>query len=397
MSSIAHAAIVRGIRLHAPIFDRAGASGPSHFDAMTRLRWRPTVAACAPFDSTVVRTSDWTRSRNQRQDPTRYCCPWRATVSAEATSTSTTTVRPRSPWSPTRSPGAPLPCVLGHELSGWVLGVGEHVDDLPIGALVAVEPIETCGDCPRCRSGRRHLCRKLAFHGYNRAGGGLAERTVVRRDMVHLLPDGLTPLHGALVEPMAVSRHAVRRARARAGEIAVVSGAGPIGLGALLALMADGVPVVMVDPSPTRRAAATQLGAQFVLDPTTVDVVACVRDLTSGAGAGCSIEASGAESALTAALRSTRPDGTVVLVAHHRVPYPLRSASLIFTEVMLTGSLIYDDSDFRWVIDAMQRGVYPLDDWVTEIPLAPRRRGRGLAPLRAQRANKVVVRLAVTP
>lgn len=292
--------------------------------------------------------------------------------------------------------GCSAPCVLGHELSGWVIDVGERVDDLPVGALVAVEPIETCGGCERCRGGRRHLCRKLAFHGYNRAGGGLAERTVVRRDMVHVLPDGLTPLHGALVEPMAVSRRAVRRARARAGEIAVVHGAGPIGLGALLALNAADVPVVIVDPSPVRRAAAARLGAQSVVDASGVDVVAFVRDLTGGAGAACSIEASGAESALTTALRSTRPDGAVVLVAHHRTPYPLRSSSLIFNEITLTGSLIYDESDFRWVIDAMERGIYPLEGWVTEIPL-DRVVEDGFAPLRAQGANKVVVRVAATP
>jgi (R,R)-butanediol dehydrogenase/meso-butanediol dehydrogenase/diacetyl reductase len=288
--------------------------------------------------------------------------------------------------------GCSVPCVLGHELSGWVVGVGEGVADLPIGALVAVEPIETCGRCERCRSNRRHLCRKLAFHGYNRAGGGLADRTVVRRDMVHVLPDGVSALHGALVEPMAVARRAVRRARPRRGELAVVHGAGPIGLGTVIALQAADVPVVVVDPSSGRRSAATLLGAEHVLDPTGADVVALVRELTDGQGAECSIEAAGAESALTAALRSTRPDGTIVLVAHHRAPYPLRSASLIFNEVTLTGSLIYDRSDFRWVLDAMERGEYPLDGWVTEIEL-DRVVEDGLVPLRAHQANKVVVRI----
>ena len=292
--------------------------------------------------------------------------------------------------------GCSVPCVLGHEFSGWVIDVGADVDDVPTGSLVAVEPIETCGECARCRAGRRHLCRRLAFHGYNRAGGGLAERTVVRRDMVHVLPDGLSPLQGALVEPMAVSRRAVRRAGAKEGDVAVVHGAGPIGLGALLALIADRVHVLIVDPSPVRRAAAAALGAQIVVDPTDVDIVDVVRELTGGIGAACSIEASGTEPALTAALLSTRPDGTVVVVAHHRAPYPLRSASLIFNEIVLTGSLIYETSDFRWVIDGMQRGAYPLDGWVTEIPLQ-RVVEDGFAPLRAQLANKIVVRVAAGP
>jgi (R,R)-butanediol dehydrogenase/meso-butanediol dehydrogenase/diacetyl reductase len=292
--------------------------------------------------------------------------------------------------------GCSVPCVLGHEFSGWVVDVGGDVADVPIGSLVAVEPIETCGACARCRAGRRHLCRRLAFHGYNRAGGGLAERTVVRRDMVHVLPDGLTPLQGALVEPMAVSRRAVSRAGAQHGDLAVVHGAGPIGLGALLALIADRAQVVVVDPSSVRRVAAVALGAEFVVDPSDADVVEVVRELTGGVGAACSIEASGTEQALTAALRSTRPDGAVVVVAHHRTPYPLRSASLIFNEIVLTGSLIYETSDFRWVIDGMQRGAYPLDGWVTEIAL-DRVVDDGFAPLRAQQANKIVVRVADAP
>ena len=248
--------------------------------------------------------------------------------------------------------GCSLPCVLGHELSGWVVATGPGVDLAP-GVLVAVEPIEACGVCARCRSSRRHLCRRLAFHGYNRAGGGLAERTVVREDMVHVLPAGLSPAQGALVEPMAVARHAVRRSGVVAGETAVVHGAGPIGLGALVALRAEGASVLVVDPAPARRSAAVALGAQHVFDPADDDVVDAVRSLTDGLGADRSIDAAGSDAALAAALRSTRPDGVVVVVAHHHQPFPLRSGSLIFNEVSLTGSLIYESEDFAWVIDAM--------------------------------------------
>src|SRR5215510_14188915 len=85
--------------------------------------------------------------------------------------------------------GCAMPCILGHELAGEVVEVGPGVDDVSIGALVAVEPIETCGTCAYCRNGHRHLCRKTAFHGYHRAGGGLSDYTAVRRDMVHPMPD----------------------------------------------------------------------------------------------------------------------------------------------------------------------------------------------------------------
>jgi (R,R)-butanediol dehydrogenase/meso-butanediol dehydrogenase/diacetyl reductase len=288
--------------------------------------------------------------------------------------------------------GCSLPCILGHEFSGVVVDVGAGVEDVPVGSSVAVEPIETCGTCARCRGGARHLCRQIAFHGYNRSGGGLSDYTVVRRDMVHVLPGGLSAMHGALVEPMAVARRAVRRTGARPGDLVAVHGAGPIGLGSLLALRRDGIDTVVIDPSPSRRSAALALGATCVIDPSE-NVVAALRDATSGIGVAASVDAAGAESAFQAAVRTTRPDGVVVIVAHHHEPIQLRSGSLIFGEVQVTGSAIYDSSDVAWVIEAMEAGAYRLEGWVTTIEL-DRVVDDGLTPLRSRESNKILVSLA---
>ena len=85
--------------------------------------------------------------------------------------------------------GVKNPVILGHELSGEVVQLGAGTEDLAIGDRVAVEPLETCGHCLSCRGGQYNHCSLLAFHGYNRAGGGLSEFTVVRRSMAHRLPD----------------------------------------------------------------------------------------------------------------------------------------------------------------------------------------------------------------
>jgi len=292
--------------------------------------------------------------------------------------------------------GCSMPCILGHEMSGVVVDVGGGVDDLALGSLVSVEPIETCGSCPRCRHGLRHLCRHIAYHGYNRDGGGLADLTVVRRDMVHVVPTGFSARHAALVEPMAVSRRAARRTKALAGELVAVHGAGPIGLGILLALRAEGVAAVAIDPSPARRAAAKALGAIEVLDPTSDEVVRALRDMSDGLGVAATVDAAGVESAFQTGLRSTRPDGTLVVVAHHHEPIQLRSGSLIFGEVRVTGSAIYESDDFAWVIAAMAGGAYQLTDWVTTIDL-DRVVEDGLEPLRAGTTNKVLVTLGGEP
>src|SRR4249920_431817 len=113
--------------------------------------------------------------------------------------------------------GVKNPVILGHELSGIVVGCGDGVEDLEIGDLVAVEPVETCGHCLFCRAGQYNHCGLLAFHGYNRGGGGLSQFTVVRRSMAHKLPRGITAAQGALIEPMAVAWSTVNRCRVQSG------------------------------------------------------------------------------------------------------------------------------------------------------------------------------------
>src|SRR5699024_8044212 len=122
----------------------------------------------------------------------------------------------------------------------------------------------------------------------------LSERTVVPEAMIHRLPDTVTLEQGALVEPMAVAEHAVRRTHVRPGEAAVVFGAGPIGLGSLFALQAAGAePVIVFETSPTRRALAEQLGATHVLDPTETIPALVIRELTDGEGADVAVDAAG--------------------------------------------------------------------------------------------------------
>lgn len=287
--------------------------------------------------------------------------------------------------------GARLPSILGHEFSGEVLAVGAGVADLATGTRVAVMPIETCGRCASCRAGRSHLCPLIAIHGFTRHGGGLSDVTVVRRDMVHVLPDGVSARHGALVEPMAVAHRAAARVGAGPGELVAVYGAGPIGLGALLALRARGVETLVSDPSATRRDAARLLGATHVVDPAATDPVAALRDLTGGAGAAGSVEAAGVAATVTAAMDGTRPGGSAVVVAVHARPIPVSRNALVRREVDLRGSMIYDRDDFAAVIEGMRAGSYPLDGWVETIELDDV--VDGLAALRAQRANKLLVRV----
>lgn len=290
--------------------------------------------------------------------------------------------------------GVKNPVILGHELSGIVVECGDGVEDLQIGDLVAVEPVETCGHCLFCRAGQYNHCGLLAFHGYNRGGGGLSQFTVVRRSMAHKLPRAITPAQGALIEPMAIGWSTVNRCRVQAGQIVAVHGAGPIGIGVLLTLLRRGVRVIMIDPSPARRAVVSALGAEQVLDPRDTDIVSALRDLTGGRGVDASVDAAGVPAAFQAALRATAVDGNVVVVAIHTQPLQIHPMEILMSEARITGVALSCGA-FPSVIAEMAAGAYPADGWVETIPF-PQLIRDGFERLHRQDGVKLLVDVAGT-
>jgi len=287
--------------------------------------------------------------------------------------------------------GVKNPVVLGHELCGEVVALGAGVEDLAIGDLVAVEPVETCGTCLQCTEGHYNHCPTLAFHGYNRSSGGLADYTVIKRRMAHKLPVGITPRQGALIEPLSVAWHTANRCRVESGQVVAVHGAGPIGIGALLTLRRRGVEVIVSDPSPMRRQLALALGARWVVDPKTENAVTAIRDLTGGHGAHASVDAAGVPAAIPALLHGTRINGTAVVVAIHHHPVVIPPFDLLMPEVFLTGVAMFENA-FPSVIAEMARGAYPLEGWVETIPFEGLI-DQGIERLRRQEGMKILVDL----
>jgi (R,R)-butanediol dehydrogenase/meso-butanediol dehydrogenase/diacetyl reductase len=263
---------------------------------------------------------------------------------------------------------APLPTVIGHEFSGEVVEVGPDVTTVAVGDLVAIEPLWPCGRCAPCADGDPNLCWEVLCHGLGGPGGGLSEFTVVRERMAHTLPEGLGPVHGALVEPMSVAYRAVLRGHPHPSDTAVVFGGGPIGIGAYLALRALGVDdVTVVEPAAERRAAVTHLGAERVLDPTGTDVVGEVREHTHGAGARVVIDAAGVPASFTAALGAAGTRGRVVTVAAYMEPVAYNPTEVMMRELEIVSSFSYN-GEFDAVIGHMAAGRYPTDRWVERVP-----------------------------
>lgn len=285
--------------------------------------------------------------------------------------------------------GVKNPVILGHELSGEVVEAGRGVTDLKPGDRVAVEPFETCGKCVHCQEGHYNHCSLLAFHGYNRSGGGLSEYTVVRRSMAHKLPSGLTPLQGALIQPMAIAWHAAERCCVEAGQMVVIHGGGPIGIGLYFTLRRRGVHVVMCDISPIRRRVLKTIGVSHVIDPREGDVLATIRELTGGRGADASVDAAGSPGAFRSAMMGTAVDGNVVVVAQHMRPIEIPPRDILTSEARITGVALSCKA-FPSVIEQMSAGTYPLEGWVETIPFDAVIR-QGFERLMRQEGIKIVV------
>jgi len=252
--------------------------------------------------------------------------------------------------------GTEGPHALGHELAGTVEEVGEGVDGVAVGALVAVRPNVWDGTCPACRRGETNLCEQYGFVGIHGGGGGFAERVAVDADAAHELPAHVGPDAAAMVESTTVAWRAVKVSGVRAGGTALVVGAGPIGLALVLCLRARGVSdVVVSEPSRSRRDLAAELGAR-VVDPREQDVREVVRAGGAG-GVDVSFDASGAGApTFSAAFDALRSGGTTVVVAQLHGPVEMDLNTVLTTEKHVTGSFAYTDADFAEVVAMVADG-----------------------------------------
>jgi (R,R)-butanediol dehydrogenase/meso-butanediol dehydrogenase/diacetyl reductase len=260
--------------------------------------------------------------------------------------------------------GETVPVVLGHEMAGVVVEVGEGVTHVSPGDRVAVEPYITCGECEYCVNGPYNLCTKIGYYGLSGWGGGFAQFVVVEGKRVFDLGDLPTDI-GALVEPLSVAHHAITRSGVKPGDSVAVFGAGPIGLFIISILRALGIDdVYSIELSTIRKEKAAAAGAKAVLDPSKDDVVAILQEGTAGLGVNVAFEAVGASPALQAAIDGTRSGGTVVNVSIWGHKAEIDLFGLVMREISLIGTSAYKD-DHAPVIALLQSGRLKVEQFIT--------------------------------
>ena len=258
------------------------------------------------------------------------------------------------------------PLALGHEPGGVVSAVGEGVEGFAVGDTVSLEPAVPCGECEDCRSGHYNLCRHIRMLAIPGEKDGVnAEYCVHPASMCYRLPEHVTALEGAMIEPLAVGMHAAELSNAKLGETAVILGAGCIGLCTLLALKARGVTEIYVaDVLEKRLKKALELGATRVFDSKKESIEEFAKTLPGG-GAHQVYECAGNRAATLQTCRLIRRAGKVTLVGVS--PEPVLELDIATLNAM--EGTIYSVYRYRnlWpqAIAAVASGAIPVKDIVS--------------------------------
>ncbi|CCF59797.1 hypothetical protein KAFR_0I00160 [Kazachstania africana CBS 2517] len=277
--------------------------------------------------------------------------------------------------------GSGLPQAMGHEIAGTVVKIGPKVTKFKVGDHVVVQPNGTCKDryrwphsphvnkpwCSACKKGHYNVCSNLGLIGNGVQSGGCAERMCINESHCFKVPKDMPMDIAALIQPIAVSWHAIKVARFKRGGSVLVIGGGPIGLCTLLALQGHGCSdIVVSEPAKVRRELAERMGAT-TYDPSQHNTEKNIQNLRKmilgGDGFDYVFDNSGTPETLETAIECLTVRGTAVNVAmwppHKRVEFSPMAVTK--EEKIYTGSMCYTQFDFEGVIDAFERGLIDKD------------------------------------
>lgn len=284
--------------------------------------------------------------------------------------------------------------VMGHETVGRLVRLAPKAGGLGlrIGQTVTFNPLIACGNCPACAQGTEQHCPDRRVIGVDPTmSAAFAQQVSVPVANIVPLDSGMPEAHGALIEPLAVALHAVRRAAVAPGDAVFVAGGGPIGQSVVLASLHSGAAAVIVsEPDEARRQLCERLGAH-VLSPQD-EPPAKVRAIL-GRPADVGIDAVGVSPTLSDTVQATRPGAHIVLVGMGSPGIELEAYSISTAERMIIGSFCYTNQDFRDAAHWVGQGQDPFAELISqEVPLSAAPQafaalGSGKAP-----AGKVLIR-----
>lgn len=260
-----------------------------------------------------------------------------------------------------KHPFTKYPITQGHEVSGKILELGSEVTGLTVGQKVTIEPQVYCGRCYPCTHGKYNLCEELRVMGFQTTGAA-SEYFAVDAGKVTPLPQTMSYSEGAMIEPLAVTVHAVRRAGDVSGKKIAVLGAGPIGI--LLAQSAKALgakQVLITDISAPRLELAKSCGADFVVNTKECDFGEALVDCFGTDKADVIYDCAGNDTSMGQAIQYARKGSVIILVAVYAGMANVDLAVLNDHELDLNTSMMYRHEDYIEAIRLVEEGKVRLE------------------------------------
>jgi L-iditol 2-dehydrogenase len=251
------------------------------------------------------------------------------------------------------------PLVMGHEFSGVVEDVGRNVDAWRVGDRVVSDSTISCGQCAYCRRGLVNLCDNRRVLGVScadyRRDGAFAQYVTVPGRVLYRLPEEVSFVEGAMVEPLSIAAHALARTSIDSTTTAVVVGSGMIGLLIVQALRAaDCGRIIALDIDPHKLEQARSMGAEVVSASDPGFAAAAIRDLTDQQSANVAFEVVGKSATVGLAIDSVRKGGTVVLVGNLDPSVAMPLQAVVTREVTLVGTAA-SSGEYPWCIEMIAK------------------------------------------
>jgi L-iditol 2-dehydrogenase len=275
-----------------------------------------------------------------------------------------------------------FPTIPGHEFSGEVVKTGKYVSNFKEHDRVVVAPMIPCFECDMCQGGYYGQCRGYNFLG-SRTDGGFAEYVKAPSRNLIKMPDSVSFLEGAAVEPAAVTLHGMRKVKIEPGDSVAVLGCGAIGMFAIqFAKIMGATRVIAVDVETEKLQLAKKMGADTCINATECDPVESIRKDTQHMGVNVSIETAGVSATQEQCLRITKEQGRVLYLgtAHKDVVIPPKSFECIVRkELEIVGawnsySAPFPGVEWSAVLDYINDGrlkIKPLISHVFKLEEAP--------------------------
>lgn len=254
------------------------------------------------------------------------------------------------------------PIIPGHEIVGKIIDI-KGKNKSYINKRVVVEPTISCGYCQMCLIELPHICYKLKVLGVH-LNGGMAEYIKVPIKKLHFIPNSLPDEKAIITEPLAVAVHVVNRSHLKLGQDVLIIGGGPIGLLIAQVCRVSGAnKIFLMELNKYRQSVCQQLGFEVV----NIDQLEKYKKVPDWKDFDIGYEVSGSKDGLNQIIKNVRNQGRIIIVGLFKEQYPISLSEVLFRELEIIGSRVYESKDFKLAINLIYKDKVIVEPLVTDV------------------------------